>query len=272
MDGDRFLQGSGHDPVGDEIGGLNPLQVETGFQDDPGQPGAADRGPEDAGIGIVGAAVAGQVQHPSVRDQQPHRADMVAEAAGAVVVLAVDIAADSPTYRDLPGAGQHRDPQPVRKDHPDQAVQRDAGLDYDRGRGRIDLQYPVQPGGIDHHAAAVLRHIAVAAAQPPGHHAATQRPAGRLGNLGDRVNHDLRVGRAQHMRAGGGSASPSSQPLGSRRDAHHLILRRSTSPAGPGTGIPCGAAREPGRLGQPPSGRRRRIPRLARTRVARPTC
>src|ERR1700758_2290123 len=52
---------------------------------------------------------------PAGGGQQVHAAHVVAEAARAVMVLAVDVARDRATDRDLAGARQHRDPQPERQ-------------------------------------------------------------------------------------------------------------------------------------------------------------
>ena len=60
--------------------------------------------------------------------QQLHRADVVAEAARAVVVLAVDVAGDRAADGDLPGAGQHRHPQPERQRRLHQLIEAHAGV------------------------------------------------------------------------------------------------------------------------------------------------
>ncbi len=105
----------------------------------------------------------------AVGGQQVHRADVVAEAAGAVVVLAVDVAGDRAADGDLPGAGQHRHPQPERQRGAHQLVEVHAGVDVDeRGRPRSIEWIWFSGGHVDDEAAAVLGVVAVGAAQSAG--------------------------------------------------------------------------------------------------------
>ena len=158
-----------------------------------------------SGLGAVG----GQVADLAVGGQQVHRADVVAEAARAVVVLAVDVAGDRAADGDLAGAGQHRHPQPERQRGPHQLVEVHAGVDVDEpgvGVHRVDL---VQRGHVDDQAAAVLRVVAVGAAQPAGDHAA--RAA--VGRLRDRLGDHLGVGVDSTCATRRRGAAPAGQPL-----------------------------------------------------------
>ena len=87
-------------------------------------PTVAQNSSASAPSGVSGA-------HLAVGDQQVHRPHVVAEAAGAVVVLAVDVAGDGAADGDLTGAGQHRDPQAERQRGTHQLVEVHAGVDVD---------------------------------------------------------------------------------------------------------------------------------------------
>ena len=87
-----------------------------------------------SGVSVADLAVGGQ---------QVHRPHVVAEAARAVVVLAVDVAGDGAADGDLPGAGQHRNPQPERQRGPHQLVEVDAA----RRRRRSGCRRPSSGSG-----------------------------------------------------------------------------------------------------------------------------
>ena len=80
----------------------------------------------------------------AVGSQQLHRPDVVAEAARAVVVLAVDVAGDRAADGDLPGARQHRHPQPERQRRLHQLIEADAGVDVGQAGVGVDRVDPVQ--------------------------------------------------------------------------------------------------------------------------------
>ena len=151
-----------------------------------------------------------------VGGQQLHRPDVVAEAARAVVVLAVDVGGDGAADGDLPGAGQHRHPQPERQRGPHQLIEVDAGVEVgDVGVG-VDRVDPVQRRHVDDQPAAVLRVVAVGAAQPAGDDAA----AAGVGGVGDRFGDHLRVRCGQHLRHRWRGAAPAGQPLRGRGRKH----------------------------------------------------
>ncbi len=124
-------------------------------------------------------AVRGEVADLSVGGQQVHRAHMVAEAARAVVVLAVDVGGDRAADGDLPGARQHRHPQPERQRRLHQLVEVDAGVDVGQLGVGVDRVDAVQRRHVDDQAAAVLRVVAVGAAQPAGDDAPALTPPRR---------------------------------------------------------------------------------------------
>ena len=165
---------------------------DDGPQHDAGQPVAADGGPEQLGL----LAVRSQVADLPVGRQQIHRHHVVAEAARAVVVLAVDVAGDRAADGDLPGAGEHRNPQSERQRRLHQLVEADARVHFGQagvGVDRVDL---VQRRHVDHQPAAVLGVVAVGTAQPAGDHAA----AAAVGDLTDRLGDQLGVRGRQHLR------------------------------------------------------------------------
>ena len=131
---DRLVEARGDVAVGDEVGGLRRGHRDRGAQDDSGEPVAADRRPEQLGV----VAVRGQVADLAVGGQQLHRPHVVAEAARAVVVLAVDVAGDRAADGDLAGARQHGHPQAERQCRPHQLVEVHARVDVDEVAFAID--------------------------------------------------------------------------------------------------------------------------------------
>ena len=95
---------------------------------------------------------------------------MVAEAALGVVVLAVHVGGDRAADGHLPGAGQHRNPQPERQQRLHQGVDADAGLHAHRRRVAlgVDLQDLVETGQVQGGAAGVLGGVAVASGRARG--------------------------------------------------------------------------------------------------------
>ena len=177
--------------VGDEIRRLRRRHLDGGAQDDAGQAVAPDGGPEQLGILAVGREVADL----AVGRQQVHAAHVVAEAARAVMVLAVDVACDRAADGDLPGSRQHRDPQPERQRRLHQLVEVHPGVDVGQpgvGADRVD---GVQRGHVDHQAAAVLRVVAVGAAQPARDNAPSA--AAGVGHPGHRLGDHLGIGGAR---------------------------------------------------------------------------
>ncbi len=158
--------------VDEEVRGLHVVEVQRRAQHDPGEPHAADRGPEQLGV----RAVRGERVDLAVRGEQVHRPHVVAEAALDVVGLAVDVAADRAADGDLPGAGQHGQPQPEREQRAHQRVERDAGVDLDQARVGVHPVDAVQRGHVDDDAARVLRRVAVAAARARGRSRPAHRP------------------------------------------------------------------------------------------------
>ena len=166
----------------------------------PVSPIPADGGPEQLGV----VAVGGQRAHRAVRGDQVQRLDVVAEAADHVVRLAVDVGADRPADGHLAGAGQHRQPQPVRQRGAHQGVQADPGVDDHPAVPGVDLVDGGQPGHVQHGAAGVLRRVTVGAAETAGDDPAR---AGR-----EHRGRDLVDGaRGQHPGAGRGGAPPTVQ-------------------------------------------------------------
>ena len=137
----------------------------------------------------------GEMADLPVSRQQLHRGDVVAEAARAVVVLAVDVARDRAADGDLPGARQHRNPQTEWQRRFHQLVEAHAGVHVCHAGVGVDRVDVVQRRHVDDQATAVLRVVAVRAAQAAGDHA----PSAGVGDLGDRLGDHLRVGCGQHV-------------------------------------------------------------------------
>ena len=204
-------------PVGihREVRGLGALQPHRRTEHGSGQPHPADGGPEQ----LLGLAVGSQGAHLAVGHQQVEDCDVVAEAALGVVVLAVHVGGDRAADGHLPGARQHRHPEAERQQRPHQRVETDPGLDGHRGRfgGGVDRQDLVQLGQVEGRAAGVLGGVAVAAAEPPGHHAAVVGGAQGRDGIGDRVD----LGQVGHAAGGPAPAVQFDQRLRN----HRLLLR-----------------------------------------------
>ncbi len=210
VNGDGLVEVLGDVAVGDEIRRLRGRHLDGGPQDDPGQAVAPDGGPEQLGVLAVGS----EVRICAVGHEQVHRADVIAEAARAVMVLAVDVAGNRAADGDLAGARQHRNPQPERQRRLHQLVQADAGVDIDQpgvGADRVDA---VQLGHVDHQAAAILRVVAVGTAQPACDNASTSR----VSHSGDRLGDHLGIGGREHLRHRRRGAAKAHQPGGGGRN------------------------------------------------------
>ena len=202
VDGDRLVEVRGADTVGDEVGGLGARHRDAGANDDAGQDRCRRRWPRTARLGTIG----GEGAHFAVGHQQVHRQHVVAEAARAVVVLAVDVGADGTADGDLPGTGQHRHPQPERQRSLHQLVEADTGVHVGDGGVTRDGVDGVQRGHVDDDAAAVAGVVAVGAAEAARHDAAAE--VGRavragVGHPTDGGRDQLDIGGRQHVRHGG---------------------------------------------------------------------
>ena len=139
---------------------------------------------------------------------------MVAEASGAVMVLAVNVRADGATDGDLSGAWQHRYPQAERERSAHQLIEIHAAVDVDDSGRRVDAVDPVQRRHIDDEAAGVLGIVAVRPAEAAGDDAAAKVRRLRvvpLGDLLDRVGDELGVRGRKHFTRGRRSAPPAGE-------------------------------------------------------------
>jgi hypothetical protein len=121
------------------------------------------------------------------RDQR-HPLHVLAEAAVAVVVLAVHVARDRAAHRHLSRPRRDRQEPAERQHRRRQPVERYARLHRDRAALHVERQQPVQPGRVDHEAAGVLGGVAVRPAEPACD--GTPRPSG-----GKRSDHLVAVRR-----------------------------------------------------------------------------
>ena len=124
---------------------------------------------------------------------------MVTEAAGAVVILAVDIAADSSADSDLTGPRQHRDPQSHRQRRFHQRVETDTAVDIDHSRRRLDGVDPIQRGHIDDQSATVLSVVAIGTAKTAGDHPAVATVGGLGGHPGHSFDDLLGIRGAENL-------------------------------------------------------------------------
>lgn len=99
---------------------------------------------------------------------------MVTKGTGGVVVLAVDVRADSAADGDLAGTRQDRNPQAVGQSGLHELVKGDATVDVDNARLRIDGVDLVEGLHVDDEATGVLRGVTVGTAHTAGDDATAQ--------------------------------------------------------------------------------------------------
>ena len=208
---DGFVQRRGHVAVGNEVGRFGTSHRDACAHNDAGEAHAADGCPEEFAIGVIGAALWLEVQDAAVGNQKLHGSDVVTEGTGGVVVLAVNIGADSSTDGDLPGAGKHRNPQPVGECGFHELVEGDATVDVGNSRVRVNGVDFIERSHVDDKTTAVLGRVAVGTAQTTGDHA-TLEVVGvvlvLLGNLPHCAGNQVQVGRGQDFTRSRLSAPP----------------------------------------------------------------
>src|SRR5699024_10250494 len=146
-----------------------------------------------------------------------HGDHVVAEGAGGVVVLAVDVGADGAADGDLAGARQHGDPQAVGQRGLHQLVEGDAAVDVDDGGLRVDGVDVLEGLHVHDEAAGVLRRVAVGAAHAAGDDAALEvvgLAVVLLGDGPDRGGDFGHVGGVEDLGGRGGGASPAGEGPG----------------------------------------------------------
>ena len=165
---------------------------------------------------IVGGAFGAEGEHAAIGNQQLHFGDVVAEGAGGVVVLAVDVRADGAADGDLAGAREDRNPQAERQGRLHELIQGHAAIHHDEGGVRVDGVDLVERLHVDDQAAAVLSRVTVGAAHAAGDDAAAQvlRLVGVvISHLCDGGLDFFNVLGRQHMGGRGGRAAPAVQGL-----------------------------------------------------------
>ncbi len=118
---------------------LDSLESECGFHYDARQSHTAGRGPEK-----IGVVIRADGDTPDRGDQRK-RCDVGAEAAIAVVILAVHIGRDRPTHGDLPGPGRHRNEPAAWKRRADECIETHASTHFDQSRTGINDADGVKP-------------------------------------------------------------------------------------------------------------------------------
>lgn len=189
--------------------GLHGQQLDRRGEHDAGQPHAAGRRPEQLRL-VLGGDEAGA----AVRRQQLDGAYVAGERPRQMVVLAVDVRADGPADRDVPGPGADGDEPAERQQDLHQPVQAHPGVADHQAVDGVDLVDPVQARHVEDGAAGVLRGVAVGPAEPAGDGAAAPAVPDRLGGL-------LVGARAEHMRGGGRGAAPAGDGGGQGGGSRH---------------------------------------------------
>ena len=175
------------------------LQRERHLGDDAGQAHAAKGCPEQVVADGKGAHLALSVDHLQIRH-------VAGDAAVTVVVLPVHVRGHRAAERDLPRAGRHGHEPSLRDRVPHQRVDVRARADGDRAQARVDFADGRERAHVEHHAAGVLRGVAVAAAEPAGDDTALRAGANDLRDLVARL-------RRTHYGRGRRRAAPPGQDL-----------------------------------------------------------
>ena len=214
MELDSLIQAVGHIAIGNKVGGFGLRHPNLRPHNNAGQPHTADGGPEQGAVGIITAALRLKMEDTAVGNQQFHGHHMIAEGAGRMVVLAMNIGANSTTNSDLASARQNRNPQAIRQCCLHQLIQRHTAVDINNGAVGIDGVDLVESLHIDNQATGVLCRIAIRAAHTAGDNTALQvRGLRRIlfRHRGHGLGDDVQVGSAQHFTGSGGSASPAGE-------------------------------------------------------------
>ena len=200
--------------VRNKVGGLRAGHLDGGAQDNTGEAHAAHGGPEEAAVGVVGGTFRLQVEYAAVSNQQFHTANVVAEGAGGVVVLAVDVGANSAADSHLASAGEDRDPKAVGQGCFHQLVEGNTSIHVSQGRIWVDAVDSVEGFHVDDEATGVGGRVPVGAAAAAGDDAAFQVAGLGLvifGNHTDSTDDLFRVAGREHLGSGGLGASPAGQ-------------------------------------------------------------
>ena len=141
-----------------------PLHAEADLEDVAGEAHAAQRGEEQLGVLLARA-----LDDVAARHAQLERHDVLADRAGHVVVLAVDVARDHAAQGDEPGARRDGDEPVLGQEGVGEGLKADAGLGAEHACVAIEGEEAVGQAGADDlaHAAGRQGGIAVGATQTP---------------------------------------------------------------------------------------------------------
>jgi hypothetical protein len=143
-------------------GGLHGDQLQGDLADHTREPHATGCSPED-----VTPLLATHRQHLPVRRGKDERAHVRGEPPVDVVVLAVDVASERSTHRDVPRPRGHRHEPSERQDRLDQLIEAHPRLENDHPRRRIEGAKTPQPRHVEDRATGVEGRVPVAAPESP---------------------------------------------------------------------------------------------------------
>jgi hypothetical protein len=155
------------------------LKAKADPKNQAGEPDAADRGREQVGIGP--RAYAPDLARGQRQVEPDH---VIAEAARALVVLAVDVVRDGAAHGGERGAGTDREQVAPRQERLHEVAKGHPGFTDHVAACGIEVEDPVQAAGQERPAAAVERDVAVAAAGAMGQDRAPVRLGQRRGRGG----------------------------------------------------------------------------------------
>jgi hypothetical protein len=180
---------------------VDARELQLAGQDETRQAHAAHGGPEQLGLFVRAAG-----DHAAVGDEQLDPADVVAEAAVDVMVLAVDVAGDGAPDRHELRAGHHRREEPARHEGVQDLLEGDPGLTAQPARLGVEVEHAVEAAGENDAAIAQQRGVAVTAAETEGQHGVAL-PIGQGGG------HLFAALGAGHLRLDPGIAAPTPEGL-----------------------------------------------------------
>ena len=152
------------------------LQPKLRPGDEAGEAHAADGGGVPVGV-LGGRAEAAR----AVGADQFEARDVVAEGAGDVVVLAVDVVGDGAAEGDVLGSGRDGQEESARHGEVEDLRERDARFGGEHAGRGIEVDQAVHAGGLQQGAVLEQADVAVAAAQADGERAVVQARPGRPG-------------------------------------------------------------------------------------------
>ena len=202
--------------VDEDPAALDPEERDRRLDDHAGQAHAPGGGPEQIWLLVLAGA---DVEHLPVGDGQAQRPHVAGERAVDVMVLAVYVCGDRAADGDEPGARADRHEVALRDHLCHQRVEARAAGNRDDAVDHRDRAGRARAGGVEHHAAGVLRGVAIRSSQATRDHAPLVRVRDLVGQL-------VHVRRHAQLRGRRHGPPPPREQMRRSRNAHAVCIPR----------------------------------------------